>query len=745
MSGRVTYTIEFIVGQALSALKSLTGAESAAANAAKGLGAATVNAEKAMAASTGAINRAGDAAGKLAARNKLAAESYNMMITGGQKAAAAEEKLLAAQLKREAKAKQGGSWTGRVTDAAAGLLMAQQGLHYVNAAVKQAADVDTLMRKISVARGGGPEGDRDAMDAYNKAFEMSGKFKNTTVAENLKIIDDLRANLPEEWHDVLGTATEPFVRLHSFFSAWEGGKHAGSVDESLKEVGIAIRSGELLGKMTGEDLAKHAKNLAIAKATFGDKFKLSEYFAAQKAASQALPGMSDQFLYVGFPALVQSLGTRAGVGLATSFQKIIGGVRLTQGTVGAWEDIGLVDPKYKGWKSKDLVGKDWIKGGTEFGGDPFLFMLNKILPALQKSGKVPGIDSQGLISAFNTGDTEKAAALLKNIDRTKLTQQLSALGYDRNAVTFMFENVARLAAYMRDLKNQLLAEDALNKSEQQFKDYGESLKEVGSQANRAWLALTGREFVPWVSQSLRTIAGGLSSLSETFKNNPWMGQAAGYAAAAGITVVMAKMLAFMSRITGLTAAVRLLGSAFTMLAAPIGRVLTGAMRLAALPPLGGALMVGAAIIASWEALGAAMQLVVDASKHGTLNQAVGVMGGIAATGIPAAVKDAVDVLSGAPRQETGMRPTYDYMGNVTGQEPMPPASGAAGSLANGAAQNVNVRTTLDPIEVKIPAGVTIHVTGTVNGPVAGSGNLPMSATAPRGQTMSEPAAPAVPK
>lgn len=63
-----------------------------------------------------------------------------------------------------------------------------------------------------------------------------------------------------------------------------------------------------------------------------------------------------------------------------------------------------------------------------------------------------------------------------------------------------------------------------------------------------------------------------------------------------------------------------------------------------------------------------------------------------------------------------------------------PLGFGAGLAGAKAEQNINVTTKLDPIQVTAPASITVNVTGTVNGAVQGSGQVPISATAPRGQT-----------
>lgn len=93
-------------------------------------------------------------------------------------------------------------------------------------------------------------------------------------------------------------------------------------------------------------------------------------------------------------------------------------------------------------------------------------------------------------------------------------------------------------------------------------------------------------------------------------------------------------------------------------------------------------------------------------------------------------------------------PTFHGFGPRGGGASAADAAAAGRSAAAQRVQaDVNVRSTIDPIQVNIPASVTLQGTlSGLNGLTANvNGSMPLSATAPRGQTMAEPEAPRVSK
>ena len=408
---------------------------------------------------------------------------------------------------------------GTMMNVAAGYWMAKHGIHAVDAGLTKLADVDTMRRKLEYSWGSSSAAKANAAAAVEKAKSLSGKFQNTTVAENLHIIDDLRANLPEKAEEIIAHTAEPFVKLHSFFKGWQGGKHAGSVGQSLKDIGIAIRSGELGGNVTGELIKQWAEQLAVSRAWFGDKFKLDEFFKAQKAARYSLPGTSDRFKSTVFPAMVQTMGVGAGVASATAFNKLVAGLTVHQGTAEAWRDLGLVDmDKVKLARNgkidpSSLSGaKDWIKGGQLYATDPDYFVTRVLLPALANKGSVKGLTPEvaaKVRAAYDTGDVDTLAHLLPTfVKDPSLIKALAPLGKDRNAVQQYYMMIERLASFARDAQGM----QAIKDGKGEFDSYDMAKQRLAAQADKLVQTLSGNDFMGNVNNAINKLAGFFDSV-----------------------------------------------------------------------------------------------------------------------------------------------------------------------------------------------------------------------------------------
>jgi hypothetical protein len=161
-----------------------------------------------------------------------------------------------------ARATIGGRFTHTLTNAWFGEQLAHMAVHGLDSAVEIAAEVDSAKKRLALAL---PKDQQNYVEeALNQAKAMSQRFGNMTIAENMHIISDLRANLTDAFPNILKEALPAFAQLGSFLKTFEGGKHEGTEGDLLRDFGLAIRSGELAGDITAEDLAHHAKALAVA-------------------------------------------------------------------------------------------------------------------------------------------------------------------------------------------------------------------------------------------------------------------------------------------------------------------------------------------------------------------------------------------------------------------------------------------------------------------------------------------------
>ena len=739
MSGGMVEYIIALKDMFSAAAERVAKASVAAEKAIGGMGKATDAAEKALAGAGAAMDRIGAGATKAStalrgsadqmrinARNAAQMETMERNWSKATKARMEQEEAAAIKAQERAKKAAGGRFSGNhlgnaFMTAWLGENIVLSGMHSADHAIRQAADVDTMMRKISMSQGGGAAGQSVANDAYRKAFDLSGKYKNTTVEENLKIINDLRANLPENIHHVIGEATEPFVKLHGFLKAWEGGKHAGGAEKALQEVGIAIRSGELMGNLSSDQLAMHVNNIAMSKIAFGDKFKLSEYFTAQKSASAAINAADDTFKYVDFPALVQALGSRAGTGLATLYNKTVGGIMMPQSSANVWDAFGMVNQGNVvygkgGIQTSSLKNNEWLKNGEVAGRNFTEWMMGTVVPAIggvnattkyAAEKGVKGLDGQAFAKVWDDvknartqSEAESGIAKLtdmtKHIDRNSLSKVLAALGYNQKAIMEMEEIVLRAGAIARDRRSMEL----VRQNEMEFKDYSEALQEVSSQANRAWLAMTGRDFVPWISQNLRAVGEWLTSVGDAFKAHPLLGTATGTAGAA----------------TGIYA---------------VGRALTWLTKIPMLGPIGAVLTIGYEVWQNWDKLAAAIERATNAVRKWLTESGTKATAEWNQARVGEAYAGVAAVAGAGP---SGSFPAP--VGNSPGEMIFGPGglSGLIGDLYKSI--------TATPTKVEVTAPPTVQLQGTIDasGIIRMQGNMPLSASAPTGQ--STPSGPA---
>jgi hypothetical protein len=460
-------------------------------------------------------------------------ERANPSLYAGPKGAALLEQHVGEHLEH-AKAS-GKSLGGKAMDAYFTLAIGQMAVGALDHVVSQAGDVTAMREKIMWALGGDKKG---ADAAHAKAVDLSGKYKNTSVLENLHIIDDLRANLPESMEHILHDAADPFIKMHSFFKAWEGGKHAGKAEAALKDVGFAIRSGELLGISSSEDLIKHTQAVATGKILFGAKFRVAEYFQASQKAATALSAADDTYKYIDFPILMQRLSQGAGVALATGFTKYVGGGTVSQQTAENWRSLDMVDMSKvqldKGGKIKasSLLGTTWLKDGDAFAKNFNDATMEKLVPKLAMKEGLGGL--KGLDAAWKAKDVDKVSHILNEFRKdqhamAKLAQASIALAKDRNAAKLIEEAIVGAPADLRDRERAL----KISKDTEKYESYDKAKQELSAQTDRLLQIASGEDLsgnitkaVSGVASFMTAMGDGLLKLKAAVKTNgAWLGEA----------------------------------------------------------------------------------------------------------------------------------------------------------------------------------------------------------------------------
>lgn len=696
------------------------------------------------------------------------------------KSAARIEKMQVAMLER-AQAKKGlidsgmmpppGGKTSlwqRGVEAWMGYHLAKGVLHGVDSAISKAGDVDALREKMKYALGG----DTATVDrAYAKAFDLSGKYRNTSVEENLKIIDDLRANLPEHMDKIIGEAAEPFVKMHGFFKAWEGGKHAGHAEKALGDISAAIRAGELTGNLTSDLLNQHTQSLAVARVLFGDKFKVQQYFQGTQLAATALSAADRTFQYVDFPVLMQRLSSGGATSLATAFQKLIGGTRVSQGMAENWRALGLVDMNQVMLNKDKIVasqlsGRAWLKDSNAYANNLTDALMTKVVPALEKTGKVARLPGQELAKAWKAGDVDKITHLMEMFRKdprnmADLTRAMTGLGYDRNAAKAMEEIVIGSASILRDRERAL----QILKEFENYQSYDKAKQGIASQANRFWLALTGKEFTPWVTKNLDKVSDGFKRLGDAVNSNPALRSGIKWAAVGTGALMAAGALRALATYTGLSGGLALAWAGVGKLAGGLARVVKWGGRLRMLTGIGAALTIGAAVWQNWDKLAASFERIAKSSdKIKAIGAEFDRLGKAAQeTEAGKAVRNALNLDMDIKGGKRDFDPMFSGAGQwnnrysdwIARNYRNPAMVGGPGfgddvrrfwnngstpgqNVANAQAQRVQVesrvqvQTHFDPVQIQ-PGTLTINY----NGPIGGPGGVAVNGTGghPRGEAM----------
>ncbi|MBS0251275.1 MAG: hypothetical protein JSR78_09440, partial [Proteobacteria bacterium] len=224
-------------------------------------------------------------------------------------------------------------------------------------------------------------------------------------------------------------------------------------------------------------------------------------------------------LCIDFPSLVQIMGPGAGTGFSTLISKTLAGIRMRGTSADAWAKAGLVDPHAFGVDRLDQLPAhwdknlplDWLKNSDKLAANPWRWMMGDVLPSLDKLG-VKGIDADAISKAMAEGKSAGLKAAIDKIDKGSLFSALGKLGYDKTAVQEMMQFINRAPMILRD---EALMRAIGNPDD--YENYAKALQDVATSFNSAILSFTGKNFVPWVTSQLESLAGALRSLGDAAK------------------------------------------------------------------------------------------------------------------------------------------------------------------------------------------------------------------------------------
>jgi len=331
----------------------------------------------------------------------------------------------------------------------------------------------------------------EVQDAYNKALELTAKYQNLSAAEALKMINDARGVFGDQEKAV--HESDSMAGAASFLKAYEGGKHGGSEQALFAEINAAIKSGEIAGKITPEEMRSHIAELIAMKVAFGDQVKIGQYLTAQRAGGVALRNTSDEFRYGMFPALVQENGPGAGVMLMTAFNKIVAGVGNRTQSLQEMARLGLLNEdqvKYdKNGRAIGLKDADGIKNSREAAMNFGSWVMTTLKPLLDK-------ESGG--------------------DKIREAQLISKMFPDRNAAKAITEILQQFAKLQKDA-------ELIHRVSRDYKGYGEGSLDYQKQALATqvdnFFSILGGPMVKPATEALAGINSVLSGIAQ------WAGKA----------------------------------------------------------------------------------------------------------------------------------------------------------------------------------------------------------------------------
>ena len=648
---------------------------------------------------------------------------------------------------------------------------AVRGLDHI---VEKAADLQTIQAKLAQAGVSAGELQRGT----TKSFALAGKYRNLSATEVLELINDARTNLIGSFDDILQNI-EPLTRLGAFMKAFDGGKHAGKHKDLLNELNFAMQSGELLSKVSAKEIGQHAEMMGVMKVAFGSKFKAAQYLTAQRNTNSALLSMDDEMKYAFFPALAQSLGVRAGTGLATMTNKLLSGIMIRDSSVKLADSLNLLDKGTYSINGKGKVTKaaDGLRWNNQdlYAANPVRWIYEELLPKIQ--GKVRGLDAAAFNKAFETGDQHALEEIIKHIDKGDLTRVLGQLMYDRTAKNFIEEAIVMAAKILKD-KSQI---DRVNRNFDAFNTYDKS-KQGFFAAFDDFLSIWAGPMVAIASRRLDQLASVLTRINNFGARNPglvswvsWLAMMAAVAATAALTIgALVLGLRVLGSLLGASSLIRYgggllgglmaggagaaaAGAGVAVAAARYGRVaaaLRGLWAIAsrvtvALTALQVAFMVGEPIVAHWTAIAARLKAIwadmigvfksLGSSEKGATGKAAEKLS--RTTG--KAYDDYGDWLKQTEFADwvysilPQIRPGLDGMAlaGVQGVNPdrtRPWAmTGGADSIPAGEAQReISIRSQVDVTQsVPLTGNVNVTVQGTINGAVTGAGEAQITGAA----------------
>jgi hypothetical protein len=251
----------------------------------------------------------------------------------------------------------------------------------------------------------------DQMRIGAEADRLTTRYPSVGFTEALEMARQARG--------MMGDTERGLAILPDLVKALVALQTAKGTDAAPEELGRLLRGIDNAGKNSAGDLGiKNTRDIiaGLVRATQveGRELNVGDMWAFMRRAKIAGPGLSTEFLANVAPALVQDMtAPTAGTALSSAFQAFVIGSNAVMNKDNIAEQMRL-----------GLRGKDGLKGANLFGTNPYEWVKQVLLPALQQDGVDVNNDTALAQSIAKLSKNTNATAML-----TKMLQQRQQ--YDR--------------------------------------------------------------------------------------------------------------------------------------------------------------------------------------------------------------------------------------------------------------------------------------------------------------------------
>jgi hypothetical protein len=250
----------------------------------------------------------------------------------------------------------------------------------------------------------------EIVKATNAAWEATKVAPTSSVAENLAAVRELRMVFGDTQHAIDNMPT--IQKLQAILKDVKGGSARDEAYEIAKALELKGATRKLTGDVESDveiDKAIKASHMPLnafihqsdmmtkAIVASGGKVGATDFLGTFKYGRAATAGWSDAFAYTILPTLIQEMksagGSSGGMGgpgnaLMSAYAAVVGGT-VPQKALKVWDQLHMLDTSKVVW---DKVGSakglapGGIKGSEVFQANPYEWVQQYLVPALQKAG-----------------------------------------------------------------------------------------------------------------------------------------------------------------------------------------------------------------------------------------------------------------------------------------------------------------------------------------------------------------------